>query len=202
LAYWIAALRESFEEAGILLAFRRQPEPSGPREAGPILSLADPVDEKRFHFLRGEVNSGRRTFLDMCRDEGLVLALEGVHYFAHWVTPESSPRRYDTRFFVAAAPVGQVPLRDEREIVEEVWIRPSDALDRHRAGEIDLVLPTVRTLQAIGRFDRASTLLSTAFHASASSSGPARMISEGHGLRIPLPGDPAGTDRGPGGSAR
>jgi 8-oxo-dGTP pyrophosphatase MutT (NUDIX family) len=190
LAYWVAALRECFEEAGILLAFRRSAVAAGGSGPGTVLSLADPAEERRFHLLRADVNDGRRSFVAMCRDEGLVLALGGVHYFAHWITPESSPRRYDTRFFVAAAPAGQVPMRDEREIVEEIWIRPADALARHRAGEIDLVLPTVRTLQAVGTFDRASTLLDTVARASATTTGATPMISEGHGLRIAFPGDP------------
>jgi 8-oxo-dGTP pyrophosphatase MutT (NUDIX family) len=181
LAYWVAAIRECFEEAGILLAYR-DTAPSGEGRDRSVLSLEDPADEQRLHHLRSEVNAGRRSFLDVCRAERLLLACDLVHYFAHWITPEPSPRRYDTRFFVAAAPDGQVPLPDEREIVDEVWIRPADALRRHREGEIDLVLPTVRCLRAMTGFDRAHDLLAAVATAS-------RMVADSHGVRVALPGD-------------
>ena len=64
----------------------------------------------------------------MCAEEGLRLAVDAMHYFSHWITPEGAPRRYDTRFFVAAAPAGQVPLHDDRETIANLWIRPADAL--------------------------------------------------------------------------
>ena len=140
----------------------------------------------------------------MCRREHLVLALDRVHYFAHWVTPDGAPRRYDTRFFVAAAPEGQAPRRDEREIVDEVWIRPSDALRQHREGHIDLVLPTVRCLSAMTRFSSAGELVDTVKRAasplssgdrpsavtSSSVGGEPLMVWDFHGRRVVLPGDP------------
>jgi len=199
IGYWVAALRECFEEAGILLAYRSAEPAGGPGRVRSLLSLDDPDDSGRFHRLRAHVNSGRRSFLDVCRSEGLTLACDLVHYFAHWVTPEMSPRRYDTRFFVAAAPTGQVPLRDEREIVGEIWISPGEALRRRREGEIDLVLPTVRCLQAMSRFPTAGALLAAVALAGAANGptepqdgppGAPRMVREGQGLRIALPGDP------------
>jgi 8-oxo-dGTP pyrophosphatase MutT (NUDIX family) len=205
LAYWVAAVRECFEEAGILFAYG--PTVPGARSGAPparapdtLVSLADPVEQQRLLAVRSELNGGRRTFLDVCRSEGLRLALDQVHYLAHWITPEPSPRRYDTRFFVAGTPPDQVPQCDAREIVEESWVRPYDALRRHRDGEIDLVYPTVRTLQTLSAFHRAADVLAAAANASGSADRPARMVSQGRGLRIVLPGDAEGVDDGPGGS--
>ena len=183
LAYWVAVVRETFEEAGLLLARR---------EGGPDLLSGDPEEEARFAAARLAVNAGSRRFLDLCRDEGLRLTVGDIHYFAHWITPRGAPRRYDTRFFVAAAPPGQIAAHDAGETIAEVWISPHDALARHRAGEIEIIFPTIRNLQAIGRFDTSAALLDAAEEAS--SAVPAiepRVVPDGNGMRIVLPGDPA-----------
>ncbi|HEY6427125.1 MAG TPA: hypothetical protein VIX84_07810 [Acidimicrobiales bacterium] len=182
LAYWVAVVRETFEEAGLLLAER--PE-------GPGLLAGDPEEEARFAAARREVNDGSRRFLDLCRDEGLRLAVGDVHYFAHWITPRGAPRRYDTRFFVAAAPPGQIAAHSAGETIAEVWITPEDALARHRSGEIEIIFPTIRNLQVISRFPTSGALLAAA--ARASSAVPAiepRVVADGNGMRIVLPGDP------------
>ena len=101
-------------------------------------------------------------FLDACRAEGLRLATDRVHYFSHWITPEPAPKRYDTRFFVAAVPPGQVPIHDDHETVDTVWVRPDDALARARAGEFDLIFPTMKNLEAISRFATSGELLAAA----------------------------------------
>ena len=118
--------------------------------------------------------------------------MSDIHYFAHWITPRGAPRRYDTRFFVAAAPPGQIAAHDAGETIDEVWISPHDALERHRAGEIEVIFPTIRNLQAIGRFATSTELLAAA--ARASSAVPTiepRVVPDGNGMRIVLPGDPA-----------
>lgn len=185
LAYWVAALRECFEEAGLLLA---------ERDDGRLLALADPAEARRFTRYRLDLNAGRRSFLELCRDEGLRLPLGRVHYFSHWITPVGAVRRYNTRFFVAAAPPDQVPAHDAAETVADIWLRPADALAQHRAGTIELVFPTVRTLQAIGRFATAAELLAAAETAAADLAGRVpllpRMVHDGHGSRLLLPGDP------------
>ena len=103
LAYWVAVVRETFEEAGLLLARR---------EGGPDLLAGDPEEEARFAAARAAVNAGTLRFLDLCREERLQLGVGDIHYFAHWITPRGAPRRYDTRFFVAAAPPGQIAAHD------------------------------------------------------------------------------------------
>jgi 8-oxo-dGTP pyrophosphatase MutT (NUDIX family) len=182
LAYWVAVVRETFEEAGLLLA---------ERPGGPALLAGDPGEEARFAAERAAVNDGSRRFLDLCQDEGLRLAVGDVHYFAHWITPRGAPRRYDTRFFVAAAPPGQIAAHSAGETIAEVWITPENALARHRAGEIEIIFPTIRNLQVISRFSTSTDLLAAA--ARASSSVPAiepRVVADGNGMRIVLPGDP------------
>ena len=183
LAYWVAVVRETFEEAGLLLA---------DRVGGPDLLAGDPEEEARFAAARAAVNAGTLRFLDVCREERLQLGVSDIHYFAHWITPRGAPRRYDTRFFVAAAPPGQIAAHDAGETIAEVWISPHDALERHRAGEIEIIFPTIRNLQVIGRFATSGELLAAA--ARASSAVPTiepRVVPDGNGMRIVLPGDPA-----------
>jgi 8-oxo-dGTP pyrophosphatase MutT (NUDIX family) len=181
LAYWVAVLRETFEEAGLLLA---------ERPSGPALLAGDAEEEARFIRERAAVNAGTRRFLDLCRDESLRLMVGDVHYFAHWITPKGAPRRFDTRFFVAAAPPGQRAAHDAGETIAEVWITPQDALAGHRDGQFEIIFPTIRNLQAISRFATSAELLAAA--AEASRSVPTiepRVVADGNGVRIVLPGD-------------
>ena len=180
LAYWVAAIRECFEEAGVLLAVD---------EAGTVVSLADEEVAERYRLHRKAVDAGDRRLIEVCEVEHLRLAVDQIHYFSHWITPVGPPRRYDTRFFVAAAPPEQVPLHDDRETIANLWVRPLDALERHAAGELDLIFPTIKNLEAIGRFDRSADLLAAA---AAIGEVPAilpRIASDEHGVRILLPGD-------------
>ena len=144
LALWVAALRECFEEAGVLLARPRDAD-----RGTDLLDTTDPDDRARFEAHRLAVNEGRTGLLDVCRAEGLVLAVDAMHYVSHWITPELAPRRYDTRFFVTAAPPGQVARHDDGETIATIWVRPQDALDRFDAGEIELLPPTVDNLQKL-----------------------------------------------------
>jgi 8-oxo-dGTP pyrophosphatase MutT (NUDIX family) len=181
LAYWVAVVRETFEEAGLLLAQRAE---------GPDLLAGDPDEEARFVAERAQVNAGTRRFLDLCRSEGLRLTVGDIHYFAHWITPKGAPRRFDTRFFVAPAPPGQIAAHDAGETIAEIWISPQEALSRHREGSIEIIFPTIRNLQAIGRFATSAELLGAA--AQASNSVPTiepRVVADGNGMRIVLPGD-------------
>jgi 8-oxo-dGTP pyrophosphatase MutT (NUDIX family) len=152
LAFWVAAVRECFEEAGLLLAATAD---------GEMVRLADPRVKARFALHRASVDAGRRRLVEVCRMEGLRLAVDAIHWFSHWITPEGAPRRYDTRFFVAAAPPEQDPWHDEAETIASEWVRPSDALDRYQRGEMELILPTVRSLETIASFGCAADLLAS-----------------------------------------
>ncbi len=150
LAYWIAAIRESFEEAGILLACNDQ---------GEIVTLEDTVRAERFHSYRSRVEHGEHPLSEMLRDEGLQLPLQQMTYFSHWITPIGAPRRYDTRFFVAAAPEAQKPLHDNRETINHVWVRPGEALDKNKQKQFDMRTPTVHTLRLFAEHDSVASLV-------------------------------------------
>jgi 8-oxo-dGTP pyrophosphatase MutT (NUDIX family) len=180
LAYFIAVLRECFEEAGILLA-------TDP--AGTMLRLDDEATAERFAEHRHKLNNRECTFVEIAEAEDLHLAVQDVAYFAHWITPEGAPRRYDTRFFVARAPEGQVPAHDAGEVIADVWISPQEALLAHQRNEIELIFPTIKNLQAISRFSTVDALLDAAAHAESIPTIMPRITVTGEGVRILLPGD-------------
>jgi 8-oxo-dGTP pyrophosphatase MutT (NUDIX family) len=117
-------------------------------------------------------------------ETGLSLAPSDLHYLSHWITPPGAPKRFDTRFFVAAAPEADHTL-DAAEHIDSCWIRPHAALARHAAGSFDLILPTIRNLEAVARFPRTEALL----RGLAASRHPQR-VDDGGGWRVLLPGDP------------
>jgi 8-oxo-dGTP pyrophosphatase MutT (NUDIX family) len=184
LAYWVAAIRESFEEAGVLLAYD---------QADHVICLDEPGTKERYVEHRRAVDTGERRLVDICEDEHLQLAVDHMYYFSHWITPEGAPRRYDTRFFVARAPESQEPLHDDHEVIANLWIRPSVALERHRSGEFDLIFPTMRSLQALERFATADDVLAAAEAIQSVPTILPRLVEDSGGYRIVLPGD-AGYD--------
>jgi 8-oxo-dGTP pyrophosphatase MutT (NUDIX family) len=198
LAFWIAALRECFEEAGVLLARLQRPgegdgdgDGGGPADSeGATSGWPGPEARATLITLRAALNAGEIGFLEACRREGLRLTVDRVHYFSHWITPEPAPKRYDTRFFVAALPPGQVPIHDDYETTETVWVRPHDALARGRAGEFDLIFPTMKNLEAIGRFRTSGELLAAAAAVEKVPTVLPRVVADERGFRILLPGDP------------
>lgn len=139
LAFWVAVIRECFEEAGVLLANAAD---------GSVVRLdVSPEVEERFATARRAVHGGSLPLLELCRSEGLRLDLTDVQYVAHWITPVGEKRRFDTRFFVAGAPEGQSPLHDGSETVDSLWVRPADALERMARKELALLPPTIAMLQ-------------------------------------------------------
>ncbi len=181
LAFWVAAIRESFEEAGVLLAYDRP---------GRVVRLEDPNVIDRFAAHRRAVDRGERRLVEVCAEERLRLAVDGMHYFGHWITPEGAPRRYDTRFFVGAAPEAQTPLHDDREVIANLWIRPQDALHQQTAGTYEMLPPTMASLRAIARFTTVAEALDAAREIVDVPTVLPRVIRDGHGMRIVLPGDP------------
>ena len=177
IGFCVAALREAFEEAGILLAY-------GP-DARPV--DASTLDEAGAHRARCREDSAR--FGQLLSDLGLVLATDRMAYWAHWITPEERPIRYDTRFFVATAPRDQVPDPDGHEMVAAYWTAPERALARHRAGELVLPLPTQRILATLSEHRDVDTLLAAARGREIRPVRP-RIVRDAAGERILLPDDP------------
>ena len=138
LSYWVAAIRECFEEAGVLLA----------RDArGDYVSLSDEDSQSRFNELRHQVHEGGVSLAEVCRREGLRLAVDSIRYVSHWITPVGEKRRFDTRFFVAVAPPSQDPLHDDKETIASLWVTPTDALARAKRGELAMIPPTIANLE-------------------------------------------------------
>lgn len=134
----VAALRELFEEAGVLIAYRRDT---------PLTLDASAVE--RFAGHRRALCAGRTTLGSIAAREGLRLATDQLLHWAHWVTPEAMPKRFDTHFFLIEAPSGQTPLHDQQEVTDSAWIAPAEALARFERGEFPLVFATVRQLRAL-----------------------------------------------------
>jgi 8-oxo-dGTP pyrophosphatase MutT (NUDIX family) len=182
LGFWMAAIRESFEEAGVLLA----------RSAvtGDPVDLSDPGTAERLETARRAVGRGERPFLEVVVAEDLLLDAGALHVFSHWITPPGMPRRYDTWFFVAEAPEGHAYLHDDGETVASVWIRPSEALERAQRGELEMIFPTIRNLEALARFETAGALAGAVGRASSVPVTRPRIVADATGARILLPGDP------------
>ena len=152
-AYHVAAARELFEEAGVLLA----------RDgAGRFVSLAGADDHCRFTGYRRLVHAHQRTFRDVVGGEGLRLALDALIRYAHWVTPPVEGRRFDTRFFVTRVPPEQTPAHDEAETTESAWMTASAAIEAADRREIVLPPPTWMTLRELERFHSVDEVLAWA----------------------------------------
>jgi 8-oxo-dGTP pyrophosphatase MutT (NUDIX family) len=176
LAYWVAAIRECFEESGLLLARGddgRLPEP-------------DPTDRVAVH--RGDLS-----MIDLCRKHGIVLDAGGLRYVAHWVTPVGeTPRRFDTRFFLAAAPHGQEGVHDDAETVDSRWVRPADALRDAEQGTLMMMPPTIANISFLDGCASAAEAI-----AKADAAGLPRRIqpkirrdADGRVVGFSMPGDP------------
>jgi 8-oxo-dGTP pyrophosphatase MutT (NUDIX family) len=185
LAYWVAALRECFEEAGVMLA-RHQDVGAGD---GALLDTSDPAVAARFSAYRDAVNDQEIGLLDICRQEDLVLVVDTVYYVSHWITPELAPRRYDTRFFITTAPPGQIASHDEGETIATIWVRPRDALSLEADGEIELLPPTIANLKSIEGYRSAGEVMAWASQVTdVTTVLPIVLMEDGHVL-ILRPGD-------------
>ena len=146
----VCAARELFEEAGVLPA----------RDAaGAPITLADWED---WRGLREKLLAGRRTFEQFLTDERLSLSPDDLVYFSHWITPEASPIRFDTHFFLAILPAGQTPSPHEGEASAGLWIAPREGLARHARGDFPMLPVQWEHLERFVRFDSLADLLAFA----------------------------------------
>jgi len=142
IAYYVAALREAFEETGILVG-------------------ADPPLGAEGDEIREDLLGDRIDFAAALERLARRVSGDALEYLAHWITPERSPRRYDTRFFAARMPEGAEVTIDDREMTAALWIAPGQALRGAAEGDLPMILPTVRTLEQLAAFSDVDQVLST-----------------------------------------
>jgi 8-oxo-dGTP pyrophosphatase MutT (NUDIX family) len=179
IAFHVAAIRELFEEAGVLLA----------RDAHGFVA-GSTRDDGRLRACRGELLQHRLTMRDLAEREQVRLALDALALFGHWVTPDIETRRFDTCFFFAVAPEVQEAAHDEHETTQGTWMFPQDALERCLQGEIALPPPTWTTLRAMSQLADVDDAWAWASTNPVPRVQP-RVVPRGDGTRvIALPGDP------------
>jgi 8-oxo-dGTP pyrophosphatase MutT (NUDIX family) len=153
LGLFLAAIRETFEESGVLLA----------RDAsGRTVDLTPPERAARFDAYRLELHEKRLTLADLARREELRYAPDLLIPYSRWITPEIESRRFDTRFFLARLPEGQAPIHDRMELTESGWMTPDFALMEHAAARIVLMPPTLKTIEELRSFSSTEPLFAAA----------------------------------------
>jgi 8-oxo-dGTP pyrophosphatase MutT (NUDIX family) len=151
-AFYRAAVRELFEEAGVLLAHEMN---------GQAFRIPDGGAE-RWSEHRDALQSGRLTLSDLLATEQLAVDYRRLTYFSHWITPNFSPRRFDTRFFLAQMPEGQTAIHCQVETTEGVWITPRAALAGWDSKTFPLVFPTRKHLERLAALDSLADVLTFA----------------------------------------
>jgi 8-oxo-dGTP pyrophosphatase MutT (NUDIX family) len=141
LQFRIAAIRETFEESGILL--------TRPRGAGDLVTASRASEISELH--REKLCDGKTSFAQVLIDSGQVLALDLLAHYAHWITPVGQPKRFDTHFFLAKAPPEQVGAHDGRESTDSIWVSAREALEGGESGRFKLPFPTTRNLIKLGK---------------------------------------------------
>ena len=184
----VGALREAFEECGVLLA--------RPRGGDALVSAERAFAIEARH--RKPLHAGESGLLEIVEAEEFELACDLLVPFAHWITPEASPRRYDTHFFLVAGPPEPVATHDGQESVDSVWITPDRALEEEAAGRRTIVFPTLMQLRKLGRSNdvaaalaaaRSDTIVSVLPWVEPGDTGPQLCIPEDAGYepaRVPL----------------
>ncbi|MCS5643871.1 MAG: NUDIX hydrolase, partial [Dehalococcoidia bacterium] len=153
LAYYMAAIRETFEEAGILLALHAEVE-------SPL--VISPEDTPRFNNYRDMLNAGEIELKTILENENLLADVSQMHYVARWITPLGSPRRFDARFFIARIPSNQIPQHDDSELVNSAWLTPREILERIAQEEMVLMTVTERMIRSLALFESASQVIEAA----------------------------------------
>jgi 8-oxo-dGTP pyrophosphatase MutT (NUDIX family) len=180
LSYWVGAIREAFEEVGVLLAY----------ETDGSLVRITPEAGQRYEAYRAACQKANPAFFDMLRAEKLTLATDRLAYFAHWITPEEQPLRFDTRFFAALMPPEQTPAVDGHEIVDLKWLTPAEAIAASRRREIGLRVPTIKNLDLVAAGGApASSVVEVLRGRAVQTIRPRVLKVDGKPLAV-LPGDP------------
>jgi 8-oxo-dGTP pyrophosphatase MutT (NUDIX family) len=186
LAFRVAAIRETFEESGILLA---RPHGNGKLIDAPTLQRLE--DQHR-----AALNAGSIDFDAVLASEELLPAPDLLVHFAHWITPSNQPKRYDTHFFLAKAPPEQLAVHDGHEAVESIWITPRQALADTEAGRFKLVFATAKNLEKLGRSQTVREAMERARNSTVVTVQPRGLKLEGSKrlMRIPAEADYGGSE--------
>lgn len=147
--YWVAVARECFEECGVLML----------RRDNAIVDFSNVVLRQEFSALRKSLLAGEISFAQMCHQQNLTVACDLLGYFSHWITPQSAPRRFDTRFFLAGMPATQHTLADTQETADDQWERPAQALESYRRGDWQMIDPTLRCLETLSQYSTVAEAL-------------------------------------------
>lgn len=148
-SYVVAAIRECYEEAGILLAIDNN---------GTMVTDGHPALAHR-----QEVHDGAIDLRELCARHHLAPAIDDLVWISHWITPAGeSPRRFDTRFFITVAPRGQASRHDDNETIASTWVGPKDALRRQQRGELTMMPPTIKNLEFVAAHRNAASAMDSA----------------------------------------
>ncbi|MDA8884832.1 NUDIX hydrolase [Gammaproteobacteria bacterium] len=150
LGYWVACVRECFEEVGILLAEKKD---------GSMLNL-NGIEKEKYQKYRQDLLAEKISFYDICMQEELELLTENIAPFSHWITPALEVKRFDTRFFIACLPKNQTGIHDGNELVNSLWISVDEAIKKAYAGEMNMIMPTIKNLEQCVGFNSIQELLS------------------------------------------
>ena len=182
--FFFAAIRELFEEAFILLAIRI---------SGEALNFSKEPELSRFKEYRKAIHDNKMTLVELAQKEGLIYTPDDLIPFAHWITPVFQKTRFDTWFFLAELPEGQVAAHDNKELTSTEWMTPEDALTKNAAGEIKLLPPTIMTLTELASFNLVNELFRHASSKKIPSILP-EVFSEGLAAGVRMPNDPDYSD--------
>jgi len=180
LGLFFAALRETFEEAGVLL---------GHDQAGRPIDFQAGETAGRFAAYRLQLHQNQLSLRGLAEVENLQYALDLLVPYAHWITPEVEARRFSTRFFLARNPEGQLPFHDTIEMTKSQWVTPSEALALHQASNILLMPPTLKTIEELNKSESVDQLLSAARSRRIRTILPQAFVA-GDGFGVKLPHDP------------
>lgn len=181
-AHRLAAIRECFEEAGVLLATAAS--------TGEHIADGHPALGRRH-----DIHDGTAELLALCAEHDLVPTIEELAWVSHWITPVGEARRFDTRFYLAPAPPEQTSVHDDNETIASFWTRPAEALERQAAGELTMMPPTIKNLQFLAGF---ATVAEAMAHAATMPPPecilPKVVVRDGQIRGVLLPGEPGYDD--------
>ena len=183
LDFYSAAVRELFEETGVLLARDSQ---------GTWAFSGNPDAEALLRELRGQLDSGVLPWAEILRSHGLCIACDALHYFSFWETPVRLPKRWAARFFLAEMPPGQDAQHDGSEVTDSCWMTAADVLSVGKEGGMSLPFPTRTNLKKISEFRTVDELLSWASAQAAKGITKIRpvILRDNGKTRFVIPGDP------------